>query len=181
MYGELSLEFEIIIRPLLQLFLEPCIRPNQRPLPAEVGKCLKIANPELAHEESDDQRGTARHPEGTVHQNPLSPLQRLPYKGTRLLEVLLHVFLRRIFDLQVQVVEILREVRSELISGHHDALYAELFEEVEIGGAFAVSNVEIFGDLVGVCCEDGVFCRRKALFLRNQHALIYISIPVIIA
>ena len=58
-------------------------------------------------------------------------------------------------------------MRSELISCHYDALYAELFEEVEIGGAFAVANVEIFGHLVGVCYEEGVFCRRKALFLGN--------------
>ena len=77
----------------------------------------------------------------------------------------------------MQVLEVLRKMRGELLSRHDDAVYAELLEKVEVGGALAIANVQIFGHLISVSCEEGVLCCRKPFLLGNQHLLIYISYP----
>lgn len=139
--------------PTFQLLRKPLVWSYNRPFPANVAQSFKILYFELAHEEGYNKGSAARNPISAVDEYSLFFLDGLIDEGKYGIKVFLNLLPRRVFDFQVEVVELLWVVHGKLFSCNDNVFDPELFEHLSVLGADFIPKVEIVCDLIDVRVE----------------------------
>jgi hypothetical protein len=141
--------------PHPKLLLEPVVGLNNWSFLSHVAQGFEVLYSQLFHQEGDHKGGAPGHSIGAMHKNGLLVFDCVLNEFADLIKMFADGLFGRVPDLDVEVVEFIREVGGELVSRDDDVFDSELFEVFVVLGALHVSQVDVFGDLVEVHVEQG--------------------------